>query len=200
MFRVARYNISFSSIFKHKNRNNIWEFFGQLLSDICKKNIYENIFLISCLIKNAIHRKNKHNFIGVFCLTDHKMTPKTNLHFRVISWKIRISRNSINFAENLIHLIISQYTITTIFDTIERAWQMESKTIFVMNIFAGRNIFSPRKFYFIAIMLSLNGRNNWVKCSIFHSILNMKKRLLNLIFFDFQLFFVRNQEPFTTSI
>ena len=200
MFRVARHNISFSSIFKHKNRNNIWEFFGQLLSDICKKNIYENIFLISCLIKNAIHRKNKHNFIGVFCLTDHKMTPKTNLRFRVISWKIRISRNSINFAENLIHLIISQHTITTIFDTIERAWQMESKTIFVMNIFAGRNVFSPRKFYFIAIILSLNGCNNWVKCGIFHLILNMKKRLLNLIFFDFQLFFVRNREPFTTSI
>jgi hypothetical protein len=77
---------------------------------------------------------------------------------------------------------------------------METKSKFIVDFFSCRDIFSPRKLDFVAISKNFRRSNNRMKNRSFNLIADMMKSFANLIFFDFDLIFVLDREPFTTSV
>lgn len=135
-----------------------------------------------------------------FALSHHKMSPKSLLTLGIIGWKLAFFCQSVHFSKNRIDSIISKDTVSTVFDTVKSACHMKSKAIFIMHTFFFWNIFSPREFKLVSIVLRIRAGNNWWKYNITLDFLQVMKSLLNLCGFDFELLFIWNWKPFTASI
>ncbi len=87
-------------------------------------------------LKLVIHAENEHNLSGKVCFTDDKMSPKSDIYFRIIRRKSGCSRIGIHLAKNSIYFIIGEHAEITIDDSIKLSLGVESETEFISNIFS----------------------------------------------------------------
>ena len=114
-------------------------------------------------LKLMIYAQNKHNLICEVGFSYHEMSPKSNVRFWVVCRKSGLSRIFVHFLENSINFIICEHTEITIDNPVELSLGMESESECVVDSFFFRNIFPPRKFYFISISIDFWRCNNWVE-------------------------------------
>lgn len=150
--------------------------------------------------KICIDREYNHSFIGFLASAYHEMPPKTLVYLRIIGRQTTPSRKFIKYMEESICHLISENTIGTINNTIKLGRSMESKTIFCVDSFSSRNVFSPTKFYLVTVTIYFWGCLNRMPFCLFDEVWYMMKYLSYLLFFYFCLFFVGDWEPSTSAI
>lgn len=128
------------------------------------------------------------------------MSPKSCIHLGIVGGESALSCELIKYMKEGIGCLVTKDTITTVYDSIKLCWSMKSKSIFLMDSLSSWDIFSPAKFYFIAISMDFWWDLNRMPVCIFCQFRSMMKHLVYLLFFYLRLLVIGNREPSTSSI
>lgn len=188
-------DIRSSSVFEKVNRCDILKLPCELIDHFCEK-----ITNRWCRPIETIYGKNQHDSTFLFSSSNDKMSPKTLCRLRIICRKIWRPWKDINYLKNIINLLICQGTVSTVLDAIELSLCMKPKAKFIVNSLTSRDIFSKRKFNFIAISIHLWWWDDRVPCRLFRKILKIVKCFSYLIRFDVELIIISDRQPFCATI